>query len=110
MKSSHLYMIIARPRISASINEVDSIETITFKSTAGEGFPAVDFSCRSDLTGLPLHSGDGRPFVGPVELTQGGRRARIFSPDGRPIEIDSCQLASFVSMEYGSQVFRDTSM
>lgn len=110
MKSSHLYMIIARPRISATINEVDGIETITFKATAGEGFAAVDFSYRSDLTGLPLHSGDGRPFVGPVELIQGGRRARIFSPDGQPIELDTCQLAAFVSMEHGSQVFRDTSM
>lgn len=110
MKSSHLYMIIARPRISASINEVDGIETITFKSAAEFGFPAVDFSYRSDLAGLPLHSGDGRLFTGPVELAQAGRRARILSPDSHPIEVEVCQLASFVSMEHGLQVFRDTSM
>jgi hypothetical protein len=110
MKSSHLYMIIARPRISASISEVDGIERITFKSAADVGFPAVDFSYRSDLAGLPVHSGDGRPFTGPVELTDRGQRARIFSPDSLPIEVEVSQLASFVSMEHGPQSFRDTSM
>ena len=111
MKSSHLYMIITRPRITASIADVDGTETITFRAAAAGLCPAVDFSHPTDLSDVPLHDGDRNRIVGTVKLVGPGRRAQILDPSGNSIvEIDVCQLAVFLAMQHGRRLFNEVSV